>query len=88
MNCSHLLLLGIVAFTALSLGAATPEVTNICASQGAGTKPINLYYDLADSDSPSVFISVQFYDNVTPLPSLAVTGDRHPFQQEVLPRVF
>ncbi len=59
---------------AAGLWAATPEVTNIRASQRAGTKIIDIYYDLADSDSQSVFVSVQLYDNNTPLPSFAVTG--------------
>jgi formylglycine-generating enzyme required for sulfatase activity len=74
MKTRLILLSGLISFTAASLHAATPEVTNIRASQRAGTKLIDVYYDLADSDSSTVFISAQLYDNTTPLPSFAVTG--------------
>ncbi|MBP6508036.1 MAG: SUMF1/EgtB/PvdO family nonheme iron enzyme [Opitutaceae bacterium] len=75
MNCSRFLLSGLIAFTVGELRAATPEVTNIRASQRAGTKLIDILYDLADSDSATVFVSVQLFDNTTSLPSFAVTGD-------------
>ena len=67
-------LLSLTIFAAANCWAASPEVTNIRASQRAGTKLIDNYYNLADSSSSAVFIAVQLYDDSTPLPSFSVTG--------------
>lgn len=75
MNFRRFLVMGFSVSALAASWAAAPEVTNIRASQRAGTKLIDVYYDLADSDSATVFISAQLYNNTTPLPSFAVTGD-------------
>ena len=57
------------------LSAAAPVVSNVRAAQRAGTKLIDVTYDLSDSDSTSVFVSIQIYDNTTPLPAFSLSGD-------------
>ena len=57
------------------LSAAAPVVSNVRAAQRAGTKLIDVTYDLSDSDSAAVFVSIQIYDNTTPLPAFSLSGD-------------
>jgi len=57
------------------LSAAAPVVSNVRAAQRAGTKLIDVTYDLSDSDSTSVFVSIQIYDSTTPLPAFSLSGD-------------
>ncbi len=56
------------------LYAANPEVANIRATQRAGTKLIDIYYDVTDADNDPLTVSIQLYNNTTPLPSYSVTG--------------
>ena len=66
-----------VAFTVaepLAVYAASPEVANIRAKQRAGTKLIDIYYDVTDTDNDPLTVSIQLYSNTTPLPSFSVTG--------------
>ena len=58
----------------ISLYAASPEVANIRATQRAGTKLIDIYYDVTDTDNDPLTVSIQLYSNTTPLPSYSVTG--------------
>jgi sulfatase modifying factor 1 len=58
----------------LALIAASPEVANIRATQRAGTKLIDIYYDVTDTDNDALTVSIQLYNNTTPLPSFSITG--------------
>ena len=57
------------------LSAAAPVVSNVRAAQRAGTKLIDVTYDLSDSDSTAVFVSIQIYASGTPLPAFSLSGD-------------
>jgi len=57
------------------LSAAAPVVSNVRAAQRAGTKLIDVTYDLSDSDSATVFVSIQIYSSGTPLPAFSLSGD-------------
>lgn len=57
------------------LSAAAPVVSNVRAAQRAGTKLIDVTYDLSDSDSTSVFVSIQIYASGNPLPAFSLSGD-------------
>ena len=57
------------------LSAAAPVVSNVRAAQRDGTKLIDVTYDLSDSDSTSVFVSIQIYSGVSPLPVFSLSGD-------------
>lgn len=57
------------------LSAAAPVVSNVRAAQRAGTKLIDVTYDLSDSDSTSIFVSIQIYNGGTPLPAFSLSGD-------------
>ena len=57
------------------LSAAAPVVSNVRAAQRAGTKLIDVTYDLSDSDSAAVFVSIQIYSSSTPLPAFSLSGD-------------
>ena len=59
--------------------AAAPVVSNVRASQRAGSKVVDIYYDLADSDSASVRVSLQISSDggttwVVPAQTLVGTG--------------
>ena len=58
----------------LAVYAASPEVANIRATQRAGTKLIDIYYDVTDTDNDPLTVAIQLYNNTTPLPSYSVTG--------------
>ena len=58
--------------------AGAPEVTNIRASQRAGTKLIDVYYDVTDPENDPVTVAIQLYDGTTALPSYSVSGDVGP----------
>lgn len=57
------------------LSAAAPVVSNVRAAQRAGTKLIDVTYDLSDSDSTSVYVSIQIYGNSSTLPAFSLSGD-------------
>jgi formylglycine-generating enzyme required for sulfatase activity len=63
------------AVTVFAAHAAPPEVTNIRASQRAGTKLIDVYYDLADPEGDPCTVAVTIYDNTTPIPVFSISGD-------------
>lgn len=74
---SSLFLILAVCFTVaepLAVYAASPEVANIRATQRAGTKLIDIYYDVTDTDNDPLTVAIQLYNNSTPLPSYSVTG--------------
>jgi formylglycine-generating enzyme required for sulfatase activity len=50
-------------------------VSNVRAAQRAGTKLIDVTYDLSDSDSTSVFVAIQIYGNGSTLPAFSLSGD-------------
>ena len=52
--------MGLSVFAA---GAAAPVVSNVRAAQRAGTKLVDIYYDLADSDSATLAVSVAVSTN-------------------------
>jgi formylglycine-generating enzyme required for sulfatase activity len=56
------------------LSAAAPVVSNVRAQQRLGTKLIDVTYDLADSDSTSVYISAQIFAGTTALPAFSLSG--------------
>jgi formylglycine-generating enzyme required for sulfatase activity len=56
------------------LSAAAPVVSNVRAAQRAGTKLIDVTYDLSDSDSTAVFVSIQIYSGGTALPAFSLSG--------------
>lgn len=56
------------------LSAAAPVVSNVRAQQRLGTKLIDVTYDLADSDSTSVYISAQIFAGSTALPAFSLSG--------------
>ncbi len=58
--------------------AAPPVVSNIRASQQAGTKLIDIYYNVTDPENDPVTVAIQLYDGTTALPSFSVTGDVGP----------
>ena len=76
MKSSLFLILAVVFTVAepLAVYAASPEVANIRATQRAGTKLIDIYYDVTDTDNDPLTVSIQLYSNTTPLPSFSVTG--------------
>jgi formylglycine-generating enzyme required for sulfatase activity len=57
------------------LSAAAPVVSNVRAAQRAGTKLVDVTYDLSDSDSATVYVSIQLYAGGTPLPAFSLSGD-------------
>jgi formylglycine-generating enzyme required for sulfatase activity len=57
------------------LSAAAPVVSNVRAAQRAGTKLVDVTYDLSDSDSTAVFVSIQIYASGNPLPAFSLSGD-------------
>lgn len=66
--------LGLVAGTALAVG---PAVANVRASQRAGTKLVDVYYDLGDADSSMLTVSVAVSTNggaSYSLPATSFTG--------------
>lgn len=60
-----LLAAGLCAFTAITFTAFAvgPTVSNVRASQRAGTQLVDVYYDLADPDSSALTVSVAVSTN-------------------------
>jgi formylglycine-generating enzyme required for sulfatase activity len=77
MKAPFLLIITLIFATTqpLALYATSPEVANIRATQRAGTKLIDIYYDATDADNNPLTVSIQLYSNTTPLPSFSVSGD-------------
>jgi hypothetical protein len=64
--------------------AAPPVVSNVRASQLVGTKLVDLFFDLSDSDTAKVRISVQISNNGVTLPALSLSGTG--YGENVIPR--
>lgn len=62
-------------FHPLASDAAAPEVSNIRATQRAGTKLVDIYYDVTDPENDPLTVSIQIYDDTTAIPTLTVSGD-------------
>ncbi len=58
-----------------SVFAANPVVSNVRASQRAGTKLVDIWYDAADSDGDRLTVSVAITDNGTAVPATSLTGN-------------
>ena len=72
-----LVAISIYLFCAVPVHAADPVVSNVRASQRAGTKLVDIYYDLADADSGSLAVSVAVSTNGGAnytLPATSFTG--------------
>jgi formylglycine-generating enzyme required for sulfatase activity len=55
--------------------AGDPVVSNVRASQrGGGSKLVDIYYDVADSDGDRQTVSVAITDGGTPIPATSLTG--------------
>ena len=58
--------------------AAAPEVSNILATQRAGTKLVDIYYDVTDAEGDSLTVAVQMSSNAGSswnIPARTLTGD-------------
>ena len=55
--------------------AAPPVVTNVRAVQRVGTKLVDVFYDLADADSPSVRVSLEVTNNGVAVPAVSLSGN-------------
>ncbi len=75
MKPSKLTTIALVSLLPLIALGGAPEVSNIRASQRAGTKLIDVYYDVTDPENDPVTVAIQLYDGTTALPSYSVTGD-------------
>ncbi|MGI6300666.1 MAG: formylglycine-generating enzyme family protein [Verrucomicrobiota bacterium] len=64
---------------AMMVDAASPVVSNVTASQRAGSKLVDIYYDVADADGDVLTVSLEISDDagrtyVVPATSLSGTG--------------
>ena len=58
--------------------AAAPEVSNIRANQRAGTKLVDIYYDVTDAENDPLTVAVQISSNAGSswnIPARTLTGD-------------
>jgi formylglycine-generating enzyme len=55
--------------------AASPEVSNIRATQRAGTKLVDIYYDVTDPENDPLTVAIQIYDGGSAIPTYTVSGD-------------
>lgn len=78
MNAKTILTLTCLVLISAPTLADPPEVTNIRASQRFGTKLIDVYYDLADTDGDPCTIAITIYSGSTPLPVFSISGDVGP----------
>ncbi len=73
----HLLALLVTMFPWRPCAAAAPVVSNVDASQQQGSKLVDIFYDLLDTDSAKVRISVQISSNggtTWTVPSVSLSG--------------
>lgn len=54
MNKQHRICLALIMFCALTANAASPVLSNVRASQRLGTKLVDIWYDVEDSDGDLV----------------------------------
>jgi len=72
------LLASVLVFCAVPARAVGPVVSNVRAAQRPGAKLVDVYYDLADPDSPKVTVSVEVSDNgglTYQVPASSFSGD-------------
>ncbi len=55
--------------------AAPPAVSNVRAVQRVGTKLVDVFYDLADADSPAVRVSLEVTNNGVAVPAVSLSGN-------------
>jgi len=67
--------LGLCWMLALAGYAADPVVSNMSASQRLGTKLVDIYYDVFDSDGDVVDVSVGIKNDSTPISASSFSGD-------------
>ena len=70
-------LLLLAAFSAITAQAAPPVISNVTASQRAGTKLVDIRYDVADPDSASLTIQIELSANggqTYELPARSLSG--------------
>ena len=60
---------------ALPCPAAPPVVSNVRGVQRVGTKLVDVFYDLADADSPSVRVSLEVTNNGVAVPAVSLSGN-------------
>ena len=66
---------GFVCLLAGTAFAGDPVVSNVRASQrGGGSKLVDIYYDVADSDGDRLTVSAVITDNGAPVPATSLTG--------------
>ncbi|NDC79096.1 MAG: hypothetical protein EBZ67_14680 [Chitinophagia bacterium] len=75
MKSSKSLTLILTFLVSLVALGGSPEVSNIRASQRAGTKLIDVYYDVTDPENDPVTVAIQLYDYSSALPTFSITGD-------------
>lgn len=75
MLSKGLLLISLVVTSLPALSqAASPEVSNIRATQRAGTKLVDIYYDVTDPENDPLTVAIQIYDGSTAIPTYTVSG--------------
>lgn len=71
--------LPLFVFASVSISfAAAPEVSNILATQRAGTKLVDIYYDVTDAEGDPLTVAVQISSNAGSswnIPARTLTGD-------------
>ncbi len=69
-------LAGLVAVgMAMSVSAAAPTVSNIRASQRAGTKLVDIWYDCADADGDQLIVALAVEADGSPVTATSLSGD-------------
>jgi formylglycine-generating enzyme required for sulfatase activity len=72
------ILLALHALSTVALWAASPDVSNVRVSQRAGTKLVDIYYDVSDSDGGPLRVEVQVSSNAGryyDVPAVTLAGD-------------
>ena len=64
-----------LAFATSHILAAPPVVSSVTASQRAGTKIVDIYYNLADADNHPQTITVSLTSGSATLPAVSLSGD-------------
>ncbi len=65
----------VVVGMALSVSAASPTVSNIRASQRAGTKLVDIWYDCADADGDQLIVALAVEAGGSPVAATSLSGD-------------
>ncbi|NNC89742.1 MAG: hypothetical protein HKN82_14900, partial [Akkermansiaceae bacterium] len=84
------LLAGVALSAALPAPAAPPSVTNVTAAQRAGTKLVDITYDVADADEDTLAMSVEISGDggstyVVPAASLTEGATANSYPQVIFP---